>query len=95
MPTSEIVGSIFFAADELLGVKKLTICASSHFVYHRRFQVQEYATRYMLPSTGLAEEGHEGVISSVARLFHWQLTIRLHISTRLAFRPNKDCWNCT
>lgn len=39
VPTSEVVGCIFFATDELLGVEKLPVGASAHFVHHCGLQV--------------------------------------------------------
>jgi hypothetical protein len=73
----EVVGGIFLAADELLGVEELAVGASAHFVDHGGLQVQEHATRDVLAGAGLAEEGVEGIVSASHRLVTWHLPIRL------------------
>lgn len=39
MAVSEVVGSIFFPADELLGMEQLTVSAGSNFVNYGEIQV--------------------------------------------------------
>jgi len=78
MTPSEVVGRIFLPADELLGVKQLPVRASSHFVNHGGFQVQEQAARDVFPRSRFTKERVEGVVSSSHRLITWHLTIRLH-----------------
>lgn len=79
MSTSEIVGSIFFATNELLGVEKRAVCARPHFIYHRGFQVQEHTARDVLAGTSLAEKRGESFVSTQC-LVAWHLAIRLRMS---------------
>ena len=74
----EVVSSIFLAADELLGVEELAVCAGADLVDHGGLQVQEHAPRHVLASTSLTEEGVEGIVSASHCLVTWHLPIRLH-----------------
>ena len=60
----EVVGGIFHAADEVLGVEELEIRAGADLVDHGGLQVQEHAPRHMLAGTRLPEEGVERVVSA-------------------------------
>ena len=66
-----------FSSKELFRVEELPVCTSPHFIHHSGFQVHEYAPRHMLPSSGLAEEGVEGVIPTSYALIRGHLTVRL------------------
>lgn len=78
MATSEIVGSIFFAADELLWMKELSISTSPDFIDHSWLQIDEHSTRNVFSSTSLAEEGVECIVTSAYGFVTWHLPIRLH-----------------
>ena len=78
MAASEVVGSIFLAADELLGVEELAVRAGADFVDHGGLQVQKHATRDVLAGSRFAEERVEGIISASHRLVTWHLSIRLN-----------------
>lgn len=45
--------------------------------YYSRFKIDEDSTGHVLASSGLAEEGVEGVVSASDGLVCWHLTIRL------------------
>lgn len=36
MPAGKVVGRVFFARDQLLGMEKLTVRASANFIYDSR-----------------------------------------------------------
>merc|ERR1719497_287337 len=59
----EIVGRVFFARDQLLGVEELAIGSSPHLVYNCGFEINHDATGNVLSGTGLREESIEGVVS--------------------------------
>jgi hypothetical protein len=44
MPTSVVVGCIFFAGDELLGMKELPVRSLTNFVDDGRFEVNKNGT---------------------------------------------------
>jgi hypothetical protein len=79
----EVVGSVFLAADELLGVEELAICASAHLIHHGALQVHHHTTRHMLARACLAEECVERIVSSSHRLVAWHLSIGLHTSFKV------------
>jgi hypothetical protein len=49
MASGEIVGSIFFARDELLRVEQLTIRSSTYLIDNSRLQIYKNCTGNMLP----------------------------------------------
>mmetsp|Transcript_2838 Transcript_2838/g.6222 ORF Transcript_2838/g.6222 Transcript_2838/m.6222 type:complete len:325 (-) Transcript_2838:54-1028(-) len=76
--TGEVVGSILLAGDQLLRVEQLTVGASADLVHDSGLKVQEDGTRDMLASTGLGEEGVEGVITTANGLVRGHLAIGLN-----------------
>ena len=75
--TGVVVGSIFLACDQLLGVVQLTVGASADLVDHRRFQVDVHGTRHVLASTSLGEEGVESIVATTDGLVGRHLAVRL------------------
>jgi hypothetical protein len=59
------------------GVEQLAVGSSTYFIDHSGLQVQEDSTGHMLASTGLGEEGVEGIISVANGLVRGHLTIGL------------------
>lgn len=59
MTSGVVVGSIFLAADQELGVEELSVITGSDLVDWRRVQVDEDGTRHVLATTGLGEDGIE------------------------------------
>ena len=64
MATREVVGSILLSCDQLLGMEKLAVGTSPHFVNDSGFQVDHHTTGHMLASTCLGKEGVESVITA-------------------------------
>jgi len=60
--TSVIVGSIFFAADELLGMEELLVSAGADLVDDRGLQISHNCTRNIFASTSFLEEGLERAV---------------------------------
>lgn len=60
--TSKVVGGIFLARNQLLGVEEVAIGTGPHFVNHGRFQIDKDAARDMLASTSFGEKGVESVV---------------------------------
>ena len=77
MTTGIVVGSIFFARDDLLGVEELAVGARTNFISNGGLEINHDATRNVLASTGFGEEGVEGIITSTDGLIRGHLTIRL------------------
>merc|ERR1712054_553907 len=75
--TSVVVGCVLLAGDELLGVVELAVGASADLVDHGRLEVEVDATRNVLASAGLGEEGVEGVITATDGLVGRHLAIWL------------------
>ena len=57
MTTGVVVGSILLAADQELGVEKLTVGAGTDLVDRRRVEINEEGTRDIFAVAGLGEEG--------------------------------------
>ncbi|KAF4374689.1 hypothetical protein F8388_020210 [Cannabis sativa] len=64
MATGEVVGSIFFAANELLWMEKLAVCSGPHLVNNCWLQINKHGTWNVLSGASFTEEGVEGIISS-------------------------------
>jgi len=75
--TGIVVGGILLPSDQLLGMEELAVCASTDLIYDSWFQIDEYSPGNVFASTGLAEEGVEGVVTTSNGLITWHLTIRL------------------
>ncbi|KAK9133011.1 hypothetical protein Scep_012539 [Stephania cephalantha] len=61
--TGEVVCHVFLATDELLWMEQLAVHSSPHFINDSGLKVHEDSIGNMLPCTGFAEEGVEGIIS--------------------------------
>jgi hypothetical protein len=77
MTTSVVVGGIFLASDQFLGMKERSIGTGSHFIDHSWFQVNHDGTRNVLSRIGFREEGVEGIGLFANRLvvFHGSIWI--------------------
>jgi hypothetical protein len=75
--TGVVVGGILLAGDQLLGVVKLTISASTDLVTHSGLKIDEHAPGYVLASTSLREKGVERVVAAADGLVGRHLAIRL------------------
>jgi len=75
--TSVVVGGIFLASDQLLGVEQLTVGTSADFVNDSGLKVDEDGTGNVLASTRLREEGVERVVTTTNGLVRGHLTIGL------------------
>lgn len=77
MATGEVVGSVFLAADELLGVEELAVSAGPHFINDGGLKINKHSPRDVLSCAGLAEKGVESIVTSTDSLITWHLAIRL------------------
>jgi len=78
MTTGIVVGSVFLARNNLLGMVKLAVMSRADFVANSWLQVNENSTRNMLSSTSLGEKGVKGVISTTNCLIRRHLPIWLN-----------------
>ncbi|RDX86580.1 hypothetical protein CR513_32074, partial [Mucuna pruriens] len=60
--SGEVVGGVFLAGYELLGVEELAVGAGADFVNDGGFEIDEDGTGDVLAGSGLAEESVEGVV---------------------------------
>lgn len=79
MASGEVIGGVFFAADELLRVEQLTVSSSPHLIDDGGFQIQEHGAGDVLSGSGFTEESVEGVVSASDGFVTGHLTIRLQI----------------
>ena len=77
MASGKVVGSVFFAADELLRVEELAVSPGPHLVDDSGLQVKENSPRDMLSGSGFAEKCVEGVVSTTDCFVTGHLSIRL------------------
>ena len=75
--SGEVVGSVLFAGDQLLGVLQLSVGAGSDLVDDGWLQVNLDSSGHVLASSGFAEEGVERVVTSADGLVGWHLSVRL------------------
>jgi hypothetical protein len=75
--TSVVVGCIFLAGDELLGVVELAVGAGADFIDYGGLEIKVDGARHVLAGAGLGEEGVEGVIATADGLVGRHLAIRL------------------
>jgi len=75
--TSEVVGSVFLASDQLFRVLELSLSSSSDLIHNGGLEVYKYTAWHVFASTSFAEEGVEGVITSSDGLVRWHLPIGL------------------
>ena len=80
MPTSEVVSCVFFTADELFRVEKLTVSTGPDLIDHSGLKIDKDGTRDVLACTGLTEEGVESIVTSANSLVTRHLAIRLYQS---------------
>jgi hypothetical protein len=76
--TGKVVGCILLATDELLRVEELAVSTGPHLIDHSGLKVNKDSAGNMLPSTSLAEEGVESIITSPNSLVTGHLSISLH-----------------
>ncbi|KAJ0935397.1 hypothetical protein HanRHA438_Chr03g0118871 [Helianthus annuus] len=82
MTTCKIVGSIFFATDQLFWMEQLAISTSPHFINDSWLKINKDGARDMLPSTSFTEKGVEGIVTSSNCLVTWHLAIRLQRTSK-------------
>jgi len=75
--TSVVVGGIFFAGDQLLGVEQLAVGTGSDLIDNSWLKIDKDGSWDVFSSSSFAEEGVEGIISTSDGLVTWHLTIRL------------------
>ena len=75
--TSEVVGGVLLAGDELLGVEELAVGAGADLVDNGGLEVDKHGTGNVLAGAGLREEGVEGVVASTDGLVGGHLAVRL------------------
>ena len=75
--TGEVVGGIFLTRDELLGVEKLSVGASSDLIDDGWLEIEEDSAGNVLASTSLGEEGVESIVTTTDSLIGRHLTVRL------------------
>jgi hypothetical protein len=76
--SGEVVGSILFTGDELLGVEELSVGTSSDLIDNGGLEIEEDSAGNVLASTSLGEEGVESIITTTDSLIGRHLTIRLN-----------------
>ena len=77
MSSGEVVGSIFFTGDELLWVEQLSVGSGSDLIDNGWLEIEEDSSWDVLTSTGLGEEGVEGIVTTTDGFIGWHLTVRL------------------
>ena len=71
-----IVGSIFFARNELFRVKQLTVTSGANFVDDRWLQIHENRSRNVFSSTSFGEKCAKGGVAISSGV--WDQAIRLY-----------------
>jgi len=67
MSSSKVVGSIFFARDELLWVEELAVSSGSNFINDSGLKIHEDSSWDMLASTSFTEKSIEGIVRNTNR----------------------------
>lgn len=90
MASGEVIGGVFFAADELLRVEQLTVGSGPHLIDDGGFQIQEHGAGDVLSGSGFTEESVEGVVSASDGFVTRHLTIRLQIPPNWSSTENRS-----
>ena len=69
MSSCVVVGGILLAGDQLFRVEKLTVSSGSNLVDDGWLKIDEDGTGHVLASSGLGEEGREGVVTDLINNF--------------------------
>jgi hypothetical protein len=77
MSSGEVVGSIFFTGDKLLWMEELSVGSGSDLIDNGWLEIEEDSSWDVLTSTGLGEEGVEGIVTTTDGFIGWHLTVRL------------------
>jgi len=77
MSSGEVVGGIFFTGDELLWMEELSVGSGSDLIDNGWLEIEEDSSWDVLTSTGLGEEGVEGIVTTTDGFIGWHLTVRL------------------
>ena len=72
-----VVGSVFLAGDDLLGVVELSVGAGSDLVTDGGFEIDVDGSGHVLASSSFGEEGVEGIVTSADGLVGRHLTVGL------------------
>ena len=64
MSSGEVVGGVLFTRDELLWMEELSVSSGSNLIDNGWLEIEEDASWNVLTSTGLGEEGVEGIITT-------------------------------
>ena len=75
--TCIVVGGIFLAGNQLLGVEELTVGSGADLINNSWLQIYEDGSWDVLASSSFAEESVEGIVTSSNGLVTGHLTIRL------------------
>ena len=75
--SGEVVGGILFTRDELLWMEELSVGTGSNLINDGWLKIEHNGSWDVLTSTGLGEEGVEGIVTTTDRLIGWHLTIWL------------------
>jgi hypothetical protein len=73
----KIIGRILLAANELLWMEQLAVCACSNLINNGGLEIDHHATWHMLPSARLGEKRVEGIIAASNGLVAGHLAIWL------------------
>jgi hypothetical protein len=74
---SVVVGGIFLAGDELLGVEERAVSTGTDFIDHSGFKIDKDGAGDVLSRAAFGEESVERVINASDGLVTWHLAIRL------------------
>ena len=77
MSSGEVVSSILFTRDQLFWVEELSVGTSSDLIDDSGFEIEEYASWYVLSGSGFTEEGVEGIITTTNGLVRGHLSVWL------------------
>jgi len=77
MTSCVVIGSIFFARNNLLRMVKLAISSRTDFIADSGLEINVNRTWYVFCSAGLREKGIEGIVSAPNSLVRRHLPIRL------------------
>jgi len=77
MTSGEVVGGVLFTGDKLLWVEQLSVGTGSDFIDDGWLEIEEDGSWDVLTSTGLGEEGVEGIVTTTDGFIGWHLTVWL------------------
>jgi hypothetical protein len=81
--TGVVVGGVFLAGDELLGMKQVSVLAVTDLIDHVGLKIDVNGSGNVFSAASFREKGRETLIAGALALLTSEVTIRLQLRVRM------------